>query len=142
MRITWPSSSRNTPTNMKKYVTIQGKHIALTPSGGIDKNTALKLWADLAPAKLRPDPIAYKHSGSTIDQDGVRICGSPEFIAAVMERLKDLLEYEGERTRIGIAFSTINDRETGTEIEGRFRCSIQVHERGRQAIALKRISKV
>jgi len=126
---------------MKKVVTIQGKQIALTPSGGINKETALTLWQNLKPSKLKPTPIYYKHTGSTIDQDGVRICGSPEFIAAVMERLKDLLEYEAERTRIGIAFSTISDRETGTEIEGRFRCSIQVHERGRQAVALKTIMK-
>lgn len=119
-------------------VKIQGKEIALTPSGGIDKETALLLWESLAPRKLKPEPIPYKHSGSTIDQDGIRICGSPEFIGAVMERLKDLLEYEGERTRLGIAFSQLSDKE-GRTIEGRFRCAIQVHERGRQAANLFRM---
>ena len=83
---------------MQSRIKIQGKSIALTPSGGIDKATALSLWEGLEHRKLKPEPIAYKHSGSTIDQDGIRICGSPEFIAAVMERLKDLLEYEGQNT--------------------------------------------
>ena len=120
---------------MQSRIKIQGKSIALTPSGGIDKATALSLWEGLEHRKLKPEPIAYKHSGSTIDQDGIRICGSPEFIAAVMERLKDLLEYEGQNTRLSIAFSELNDK-SGNKIDGRFRCAIQVHERGRQGAML------
>jgi hypothetical protein len=114
-------------------VTIQGKEITLTPSGGITKEKALTMWAELQPGKLRPDPIPYKHSGSTIDQDGIRICGSPDFIAAVMERVKDLMQYESAKTRLGISFSQLNDKQ-GNEIKGRFRCSIQVHQRGEQSI--------
>lgn len=115
-----------------KKVTIQGKALSLTPSGGIDKASVLELWQSLKPGKLKPQPIAYKHSGSTIDQDGIRICGSAEFIGAVMERLKDLLEYEGQQTRLGIAFSELSDKQ-GNPMPGRFRCAIQVHERGRLA---------
>jgi hypothetical protein len=124
-------------SKMKK-ITIQGNALALTPSGGIDKESVLKLWQTLKPGKLKPEPIPYKHSGSTIEQDGIRICGSPEFIGAVMERLKDLLEYEGQQTRLGIAFSELSDKQ-GRKIEGRFRCAIQVHERGRQATFLQKM---
>jgi hypothetical protein len=115
-----------------KKIKIQKHDLFLTDSGSLCKEAALKVWQNLEPAKLKPEPIMYKHKGTTVDQDGIRICGSTEFIGAVMERIKDLLEYESERTRIGIAFSEITDRETGTRIDGRFRCSIQVHERGRQ----------
>jgi hypothetical protein len=49
-----------------------------------------------------------------------------------LERLKDLLEYEGQQTRLGIAFSELSDKE-GNPMPSRFRCAIQVHERGRQS---------
>lgn len=113
-----------------KKVTIQGKALSLTPSGAVPKESLITLWADLKPGKLKPEPIPYKHTGTTIDQDGIRICGSPEFIGAVMERLKDLLEYEAQNTRLGVAFSQLSDK-SGKPIQGRFRCAIQVHERGR-----------
>ena len=116
-----------------KEVIIQGKAYSLTPSGGLTKDTAIEMWDSLAPQTLKPTPIMYKHSGSTIDEDGVRITGSPEFIAAVMERLKDLMQYEAGKTRLGIAFGQLNDKQ-GNEIKGRFRCSIQVHQRGSQSI--------
>jgi len=111
-------------------VKIQGHTLELTKSGAIRKELALNMWNRLQPVKLQPDPIMYKHKGTTVDQDGVRICGSPEFIGAVLARLKDLLKFEGDETRIGISFSELSDRETGSRIKGRFRCSVQVHERG------------
>lgn len=113
-----------------KTVKIQGQKLALTKSGSISKDLILSTWQQLKPKKLKPDPIMYKHKGTTIDQDGIRICGSPDFIAAVMERLKDLLDFESKETRLGVSFSEITDKETGSQIDGRFRCSIQVHERG------------
>jgi len=98
------------------------------------KKQALELWNRLKPVKkLTPEPIVYKHKGTTIAEDGIRICGSEEFILSVMSRLKDLLEYEGPETRIGIAFSQIQDKETKCLIPDAFRCSIQVHERGHEA---------
>lgn len=112
---------------------VQGKEIALTKSGAITKEVALNLWQNFKPTKLNPEPIPYKHKGTTVDQDGIRICGSLEFIASVMARLKDLIEFENNETRIGIAFSELTDRESGSRIKGRFRCSIQVHERGDEA---------
>jgi phenylacetate-coenzyme A ligase PaaK-like adenylate-forming protein len=117
-----------------KSVKIQGHKVALTSSGSVSKDLLLSTWQQLKPARLKPDPIMYKHKGTTIDQDGLRICGSPEFIAAVMERVKDLLNFESSDTRLGVSFSEITDKETGDRIEGRFRCSIQVHERGPHSV--------
>lgn len=100
----------------------------------IQKKDALLLWQGVAENQvLAPSPIAYKHKGSTIDEDGVRICGSKEFILSVLSRLKPLLAFENDETRIGIAFSEITDKETQQVIEGRYRCSVQVHERGDEA---------
>ena len=105
------------------------------------KKQALQLWAELPEAlPLTPGAIAYKHKGTTIDEDGIRICGSLPFIESILSRLKPLLRYENTDTRIGIAFSEICDKDTGAVIHGRFRCSIQVHERGDEARHFNRMA--
>ena len=98
------------------------------------KAEVIQKWtaADVGQA-LKPCPIVYKHEGTTIDQDGVRICGSESFIMAVLSHLKPLLKYENGGTRLGIAFSQIQDKDTKELIDGAFRCSVQVHERGPEA---------
>jgi len=100
----------------------------------IQKKDALTLWRTLSDnAELTPAPIPYKHRGTTIDEDGVRICGSKPFILAVLSRLKPLLAFENCDTRLGISFSEITDKDTQEVIAGKFRCSVQVHERGDEA---------
>lgn len=107
----------------------------------IQKKEALSLWQSVADnLPLRPAPIHYKHEGSTIDEDGIRICGSKEFIMSVMSRLKPLLAFENCETRIGIAFSELTDKETQQVISGRYRCSIQIHERGDEAKHFNRMA--
>ena len=85
--------------------------------------------------KLEPCPIAYKHKGSTFDEDGIRILGSPEFIDSVLSRLKDLLDYENGQTRLSISHSEATDKNTGNPL-GTYKVYIQVHERGHQARAI------
>jgi len=89
------------------------------------KKEALELWQGLEEnQELRPRMIAYKHEGTTIDEDGIRICGTEKFIFSVLSRLKPLLRYENGSTRIGIAFSQIQDKETKCLIPNAFRCSV------------------
>jgi len=104
----------------------------LSPSGGIVKNDFLTVWHNIDENKpLRPEYISYGHKGSTIDEDGIRICGSLGFIESVISRLGDLLKFENnDATRLNVACSEITDKETGKRMTGKFRCSIQVHERG------------
>lgn len=97
----------------------------------------MKVWKDLEPRPLTPRMVPYKHTGSTIDEDGIRITGSLEFIEAVTSRLKDLLKFENDAaTRLQISCSELTDKETGRRMDGRYRCSIQVHERGDGGIGL------
>jgi len=106
----------------------------------IQKKDALAVWRGLPDNQpLNPDPIPYKHRGTTIDQDGIRICGTKEFITAVLSRLKPLLEHENTDTRLGIAWGELTDKETQQVIDGRYRCSIQVHERGAEAKHFNRL---
>ena len=100
----------------------------------LKKDEVLNLWAALEPAAaIRPCSIPYKHEGTTIAEDGIRLCGSKPFILSVLSRLKDLLNCENGETRLGVAFSQIQDIKTGELVEGAYRCSVQVHERGGQA---------
>ena len=104
------------------------------------KAEALKLWDKLPEnQQLDPEPIAYKHKGTTIAEDGIRICGSEEFIKSVLSHLKPLLKHENGSTRLGVAFSQIQDIKTKELIPDAFRCSVQVHERGREAQAMNQM---
>lgn len=99
------------------------------------KAETLHHWRGLEPGQpVKASPVPYRHKGSTYDQDGVRICGSREFIDSVLSNLKTLLDAENNRTRLGIVYKASTDRETGKELGGEsWNCYVQVHERGREA---------
>ncbi len=108
--------------------------IKLSQSGAICKEDFIALWEHLEPNQvIEPDAIHYKHEGSTIDEDGIRICGTIKFIQQVLSNLTQMLRFDNQKVRLSIACGQITDRETGKVIKGKFRCSIQVHERGRYA---------
>lgn len=110
------------------------------------KAEALTLWQDL-PENQNPlphmQPIPYKSSGSRYGACGIRIDGTPEFIDAVLSRLKDLLDGENQLTRLELARNPVKP----TEIAGEVRtfanaekdaevCYIRLHERGGDAKAM------
>ena len=69
------------------------------------KEQILSFWRTLSPgAPIAIKPIPYDHEGSTIQEDTVRITGSKEFIASVLTRLKDFLNYENKDTKIMAAY--------------------------------------
>lgn len=49
------------------------------------------------------EPISYKRSGSTYGECGIRIDGTPEFIDAVLGKLRDLLDGENVETRLNVS---------------------------------------
>jgi hypothetical protein len=69
------------------------------------KEEILNFWKTLPNgAPLSVKPIAYDHEGSTIQEDGIRITGSKEFISSVLSRLKDFLPFENPNTKIMAAY--------------------------------------
>lgn len=97
------------------------------------KKEFLEHWTAIpADQKVRPCPVRYKHKGSTYDEDGIRITGSPKFIDSVLSLLKGLLEYENGNTRLQVMYKQSTDRKTEMLIDG-YNCYIQVHERGSEA---------
>ena len=97
------------------------------------KQELLKRWRGLKPNQsLEPQPIMYKHTGSTFDEDGIRITGSREFIDTVLSRLKDLLAFEGATTRLQCSYQQATDKATGLPLPS-YKCYIQVCMRGRES---------
>ncbi len=70
-----------------------------------NKSETLQFWRTITPnIPLAVKPIDSSHKGTTIQEDGIRITGSKEFIATVISRLKDLLMYEGDKTKLVIDY--------------------------------------
>lgn len=72
----------------------------------MEKKEALRRWQNLTPdQEILPHftPIAADARGSTFGACGIRISGNPEFIDAVLSRLKDLLAAEAGSTRLTLS---------------------------------------
>jgi hypothetical protein len=107
------------------------------------KDRFLKYWKGLRKnQKLRLKPIPYLHTGTTYAQDGIRITGSRAFVDSVLSRLKDMLKYESEETRLQVSYERSTDRDTGKPLRS-YNCYVQVHARGkgRKKKAKKRLKK-
>jgi len=103
------------------------------------KEETLKRWQALPenqPILPHFTPLPYKASGSTYGACGIRIDGNPEFVDAVLSRLKDLIDGENHLTRLGLARNPVDgsklgkafsNQENGAEV-----CYIRLHTRGGQ----------
>lgn len=104
------------------------------------KQTTLLHWQSL-PGTVNPlqhmEPIAYRSTGSKYGACGIRIDGTPEFIDAVLGKLKDLIDGENCLTRLELSRQEV----TPTEINGETKtfdnaatraqvCYIRLHKRG------------
>jgi hypothetical protein len=100
------------------------------------KEDILRRWESLPRnLPLHMEAVPYKHRGTTYAEAGIRLTGSPEFIDSVLSRLKDLLDYENDDTRLQLVYQESKDKETGAPLDS-FNCYIQVHERGGKAQTL------
>ena len=100
------------------------------------KSETIDHWKNIEPTQpVKPFAVPYKHSGSTYGMDGIRLCGSREFIDSVLSNLKSLLNYENGATRLQLVYKESTDRETGLPLgDHAWNCYVQVHQRGSQSI--------
>lgn len=69
------------------------------------KQDIMNFWRGIgANIPLQLKPIDYEHEGSTIQEDGIRITGSKEFITSVLSRLKDFISLENPDTKLMVAY--------------------------------------
>ena len=96
----------------------------------MEKEQFLKHWASIRKnRKLEPTPVRYEHEGSTYAEDGIRLTGSKAFVDSVLSRLKDLLAYENDETRLQVVYKKSSDRESGKQLSA-WNCYLQIHQRG------------
>lgn len=109
----------------------------------MEKKEALRRWQNLeADQPIIPHftPIAADARGSTFGACGIRISGNPEFIDAVLSRLKDLLAFEAGSTRLSLSrqpVKTVAITQGDSVVEKQWKnadtdaetCYIQVRER-------------
>ncbi len=104
----------------------------------MEKKQFLKHWSSLRKnQKLQPRPVQYSHEGSTYAEDGIRITGSRKFVDSVLSRLKDLLKYECDETRLQVVYDRSSDRESGRLLSS-WNCYLQIHQRGGMKTAAAR----
>lgn len=76
----------------------------------MEKRIALQRWHSLEenqPILPHFTPIAADAHGSTFGACGIRISGNPQFIDAVLSRLKDLLQAESGATRLTLSRQSV-----------------------------------
>ncbi len=96
----------------------------------MEKEQFLKYWGEIRKnRKLEPRPVRYGHEGSTYAEDGIRITGSRTFVDSVLSRVKDLLAFENDVTRLHVIYQRSSDRINGKLLSA-WNCYVQVHRRG------------
>lgn len=76
----------------------------------------LQYWQSLANVPLLIQPIPKDHHGTIKAEDGIRVAGSPQFIAAICQRLKDILLFENPNSKIDITYQkSANKKQNGED---------------------------
>lgn len=92
------------------------------------KEDVVKHWEELPPGlpmgQLRVIP--KDHVGPTLSFDGLRIAGSPQFINYVLSRLKDVLAYESESSRLQLIYKQQVDNKTQQPVPQSYVLYLQV----------------
>lgn len=119
------------------------------PAKTYKKEEAIKQWSSL-PTNKNPldymEAIPYKAEGSKYGACGIRIDGTPEFIDAVLGRLKDLLQGENAETRLDLARRAVapveikgNRKTFSNSVIAAEVCYIRLCERGDEAKMVNRV---
>lgn len=102
------------------------------------RSKLLQYWQTLRPdMPISLTPISRDHTGSTKDDDGIRLTGSPQFIASVISRLKEILMYESPRTKIEIVYRQ-SEAQQGGQSKPSYVMYIQVKERSNPTDGLRK----
>jgi len=103
------------------------------------KAETLRQWQELPdnlPILKHFAPIPYKARGSRYGACGIRIDGNPEFIDAVLSRIKDLIAGENQVTRLELARSRVDGSGIGKDLPNADTmaecCYIRLHMRGNE----------
>ena len=120
--------------NFKEWMDEQPTQTAAAPTKKwkATKDEIIRFWQGLRPdVPIQMSPVRYDHRGSTYAEDGVRITGSKEFIASVLPRLKEFLNFESPTTKLSLVYrETDSPSQSMIDNKTSFVFYIQAKERG------------
>lgn len=95
------------------------------------KKEILSFWSTLAPSTpiVPARPIPDNHQGSTYTYDGIRVTGSRQFVNSIISRIKDILNYEGENTKLEVIYKQQIDKATEMPLPNSFVFYVQIQEK-------------
>ena len=95
------------------------------------KEQILNFWNNL-PSNISivsGKPIPPRFQGSTLPYDGIRVSGTSQFINSVMSRVKDIVKYDGNNTKLNLLYKQQVDKNTDYPLPNSFVFYVQVRER-------------
>lgn len=91
--------------DFKEFISSQQPQTVGDTKWKATKEQIVDYWKNLRPdMPIQIRPIGYAHKGSTYGEDGMRLTGSPQFIASVIARLKEFLNYETPNTKLAVTY--------------------------------------
>ena len=96
------------------------------------KNDIMSFWKKLRPnspiyiSPMQKDPDGSMHS---YGEDGIRISGSWNFIASILSRLKELINYENPNTKLRLSFRKVDQEKSGNKDSYVFYLNTEKRER-------------
>ena len=100
-----PTDAATSQTVAQKAVYQADKTKLKNKAWKASKEEILTFWRSItgnSPIQLKP--IAYNHKGTTIQEDGIRITGTKEFIASIISRMKELINFENNNNKLIISY--------------------------------------
>ena len=99
------------------------------------KDQVIQMWRTIRPnMPLAMTPIPYEHTGSTYQQDGIRITGSQEFITSTLARLKEFMAYENPSTKLMLVYRETERQSSIPNDRATYVFYIQTKQRGPKSI--------
>jgi hypothetical protein len=92
------------------------------------KKEILSFWQALPPNT--PIPSARPvFDGSSYRYNGVRLTGDPQFINSILSRIKDLLPYEGDESKLHLLYAQQTDRKSRYSLSNSFVFYSQIRDK-------------
>jgi hypothetical protein len=100
------------------------------------KQDILQMWKSLQPdIPVHMEPLTPSQEGqnqSSYGEDGIRITGSKNFIAGVLAKLKEIIGYENDYTRLRLVFKGVDAERVSRKDRQNYVFYINLQPRGRK----------
>jgi hypothetical protein len=95
------------------------------------KKQILNFWSKLPENMplVADKPIPSRYQGQTYSYDGMRITGTSQFINSIMSKIKDIVKFDDNNTKLNLIYRQQVDKNTDYPLPNSFVFYVQVRER-------------